>query len=115
MGVSSNWSVTAALQAANVGSSPTIPTKPKEPGLPLRVLGERCRRLERKPRVRPLVSRRDEVGHSGIRGRMKPQIMLSKDSLLLFEEEGRARRRLILQLLHLMILVKRINNWNHRD
>ena len=76
MGVSSNWSVTAVLQAANVGSIPTIPTKPKKPGLPLRVLGERCRRLERKPRVRPLVSRRDEVGHSGIRGRMKPHTIV---------------------------------------
>ena len=27
MGVSSKWSVTTALQAVNVGSSPAIPTK----------------------------------------------------------------------------------------
>ena len=60
--------------------SPNLPgaTKPKEPGLPLRVLGERCRRLERKPRVRPLVSRREEEGHSGIRERMKPQYCQAK-------------------------------------
>jgi hypothetical protein len=71
------------------------------------VLGERCRRLERKPRVRPLVSRHDEDGHSGIRGRMKPQILPSKDSLLLYEEEGRARRRLILQLSLQKMIVKK--------
>ena len=35
---------------------------------PLRVLGERSRRLERKPRVRPLVSRHDEVGHRWHKG-----------------------------------------------
>ena len=73
MGLSSKRSVTPPFQGGDGGSNPPSPTKPKEPGLPLRVLGERCRRLERKPRVRPLVSRRDEVGHSGIRGRMKPQ------------------------------------------
>lgn len=80
MGLSSKRSVTPPFQGGDGGSNPPSPTKPKEPGLPLRVLGERCRRLERKPRVRPLVSRHDEDGHSGIRGRMKPQILPSKDS-----------------------------------
>lgn len=91
MAPSSNRSVTPPFQGGDAGSSPAGATKPKEPGLPLRVLGERCRRLERKPRVRSLVSRRDEVGHSGIRERIKPQTMPSKDSLLLYEEKGRAR------------------------
>ena len=45
-------------------------------------------------------------GHMVIRSRMKTKILPSEDSLLLFEEEGRVRRRLILQLLHLMIIVK---------
>jgi hypothetical protein len=48
------------------------------------VLGERCRRLERKPRVRPLVSRHDEDGHSGIRGRMKTTHNSAKTTLMLY-------------------------------
>lgn len=42
--------------------------------------------------------------------REKPKILPSKDSLLLYEEEGRARRRLILQLsFQIMIIVKESN------
>ena len=44
-----------------------------------------------------------------IRSRMKTTILPSEDSLLLYEEEGRARRRLILQLLHI-IVQKKISN-----
>ena len=40
----------------------------------------------------------DAVGHMVIRSCMKTKILPSEDSLLLFEEEDRVRRRLILQL-----------------
>ena len=52
----------------------------------------------------------DAVGHMVIRSRMKTKILLSEDSLLLYEEEGRVRRRLILQLsFQMMIIVKESN------
>ena len=53
----------------------------------------------------------DAVGHMVIRSRMKTKILLSEDSLLLYEEEGRVRRRLILQLsFQMMIIVKESMN-----
>jgi hypothetical protein len=65
--------------------------------------------------VREPVVDTDAVGHSGIRERMKPQILPSKDSLLLYEEEGRVRRRLILQLTFQIMIVKEKNELDYRD
>ena len=51
----------------------------------------------------------DAVGHMVIRSCMKTKLLPSKDSLLLYEEKGRARRRLILQLTFQRIIVKESN------
>ena len=81
MGLSSKRSVTPPFQGGNGSSNLPSPTKSKEPGLPLRVLGERCRRLERKPRVREPVVDTDAVGHMVIRSRMNTTTLPSEDSL----------------------------------
>jgi hypothetical protein len=79
--------------------------------------GEHGLRLERKPRVCDslasgewrdiVVSKVAYENHT---------ILPSKDSLLLYEEEGRARRRLILQLsFQMMIIVKESYELDYRD
>ena len=58
----------------------------------------------------------DAVGHMVIRSRMKNQNIAEQRQPQLYEDKGRVRRRLILQLsFQIMIIVKESDELDYRD